>query len=464
MSPSEASFLSEVGVLVIGSGGCGLCAALASIDSGAETVVIERDATALGSTAMSTGLIPAAGSRYQTEKGIEDSPDRFVQDIVKKTGGQTDVEMVRHLAGESVSTLDWLADRQGVPFSLVESFDFPGHSKKRMHGTPNRTGAELMGAMHHAASNSGLDILNSATVTKLFADQDGTIKGVRTVREDESVEDIGCRALILACSGFGGSPHLVEQFIPEIQGATYFGHPGNKGDAIVWGLALGAEIADIDAYQGHGAVASSYGISIVWAHIMLGGIQVNTKGLRFSDEAKGYSEQAAEIVIQPDQYVWSIYDEEIDARLCEYQDYRDALDSGCVITANDIEDLCRQTRLPETVSATLNDVERLVSGQATDQWGRDFANAKTLRPPYKAVRVNGALFHTQGGLCVTEEGRVKREDGSLFPNLFAGGGAARGISGPGAAGYLSGNGLLTATTLGRLAGQAAALTVHGSRA
>jgi fumarate reductase flavoprotein subunit len=52
--------------------------------------------------------------------------------------------------------------------------------------------------------------------------------------------------------------------------------------------------------------------------------------------------------------------------------------------------------------------------------------------------------------------RVKRKDGSLFPNLFAADGAAVGISGSTAAGYLSGNGLLTATVLGGLAGQQAA--------
>jgi predicted oxidoreductase len=48
------------------------------------------------------------------------------------------------------------------------------------------------------------------------------------------------------------------------------------------------------------------------------------------------------------------------------------------------------------------------------------------------------------------------EDGTPLPNLFAGGGAARGISGPSSWGYMAGNGLLTATTFGRLAGEAAA--------
>ena len=55
--------------------------------------------------------------------------------------------------------------------------------------------------------------------------------------------------------------------------------------------------------------------------------------------------------------------------------------------------------------------------------------------------------------------RVLRKDGTPFPNLFAGGGAARGLSGPSDWGYLSGSGLMTATNMGRLAGIAAAKLV-----
>lgn len=85
-------------------------------------------------------------------------------------------------------------------------------------------------------------------------------------------------------------------------------------------------------------------------------------------------------------------------------------------------------------------------------------------PPFFAAKVTGALFHTQGGLAIDTTGRVKRKDGSLLPNLFAAGGAAVGISGGTAAGYLSGNGLLTATVLGRLAGQSAAAVISQNTA
>jgi fumarate reductase flavoprotein subunit len=60
---------------------------------------------------------------------------------------------------------------------------------------------------------------------------------------------------------------------------------------------------------------------------------------------------------------------------------------------------------------------------------------------------------------VTKEMRVLRKDGTPFPNLFAGAGAARGLTGPADWCSMSGSGLLTATNIGRLAGEGAAAIV-----
>jgi fumarate reductase flavoprotein subunit len=66
---------------------------------------------------------------------------------------------------------------------------------------------------------------------------------------------------------------------------------------------------------------------------------------------------------------------------------------------------------------------------------------------------------------VDGDGRVLRPDGRPIANLFAGGGAAAGLSGrAGAAGYASGNGLLSAIGLGRLAGLAAAREIKDEAA
>ena len=459
LRPSDANFVGTIPVVVIGGGGCGLTAALSAKEHGADVIVLERDETALGTTAMSTGLIPAAGSRFQEEKGIKDSPDDFAADIIRKTHGQTDHKAVRYLAEQSSSTVHWLVDQHSVPLSLVENFSFPGQSCSRMHGTPNRTGAELMGALHHAIQRSEVDILLNAQVTHLFAEENGRIEGVRLTRPDSSTEDIGCGALILACCGFAGNSEMLTKYIPEMAKATVFGHPGNKGDAILWGRSLGAKISDLESYQGHGGLAYGHGVTILWAHIMLGGFQVNTSGARFCDESRGYSEHAIEIIRQPDHVAWAIYDERIHHTLKEYADYREALQTGCIHAAENVQEVIRISGLPDTIRNTFTSVKEMVLGMIQDRFGRDFTIHKELKPPYYFVKVTGALFHTQGGLVIKNNGQVQREDGSFLPNLFAGGGAARGISGPSCWGYMSGNGLMTATTYGRSAGQAAAKCV-----
>jgi fumarate reductase flavoprotein subunit len=461
LNPSAANFAGDVPVLVVGGGGCGLCAALSAKENGAEVLVLERDASALGTTSMSTGLIPGPGSRFQRAKGIVDSPDMFVADVMAKTKGRTDRDFVAALAREGAPTVEWLADVQKVPLSLVDSFLYPGQSAMRMHGTPNRTGSELMGALHNAVERTGIDIMLEALVTDLFAAPDGRIRGVRIQRPDGRGEDLGCAALILACCGFAGSREMLAEFIPEILDATFFGHPGNKGDAIRWGRDLGAAVADIGAYQGHGGLAYGRGIPILWAHIVRGGIQVNARGQRFSNEARGYSEQAVDIVAQPDRWAYSIFDQSIHEAMKEFDDYQDAIKADCILTARDADELAAVTGLPAAaLKATLADVTAMVGGRKRDTFGRDFTKVKVLEPPYRAVKVNGALFHTQGGLVVDGNARVLRPNQSAFPNLFAGGGAARGISGDSNYGYLAGNGLLAATALGRLAGRAAARQVR----
>ncbi len=457
--PHHANFQGHVPVLIVGGGGCGLTAALSAKQNGAEVLILERDKTALGTTAMSTGLIPGPGSRFQKAKGIDDTPELFAADVMAKTKNATDAEMALHLSRAGAPTVEWLADYCNVPLSLVDSFLYPGHSRMRMHGTPNRTGSELMGALHQAAERESIDIILEAQVTDLFADETGRVHGVRVTRPDGSTEDIGCEALILACCGFAGSRDMLAEYIPEILEATFFGHPGNKGDAIAWGRALGADVADIHSYQGHGGLAYGQGIPILWAHIVRGGFQVNAHGMRFSNEARGYSEQAVDIVAQPGHWAWSIFDQHIHDAMKEFDDYQDAIKADCIRHAATLDELCAVTGLPAALKITLSDVAAMAAGQKKDTFGRDFTTGKILQPPYKAVKVSGALFHTQGGLVVDKTARVLRPDKTLLPNLFAGGGAARGISGPGNAGYLAGNGLLAATALGRLAGQAAAKLV-----
>jgi succinate dehydrogenase/fumarate reductase flavoprotein subunit len=66
---------------------------------------------ARGSTAMSQGLICAAGTAAQRAAGVEDSHERFFADIMAKTRGQTDPVLARTIAENAGPALDWLICR-----------------------------------------------------------------------------------------------------------------------------------------------------------------------------------------------------------------------------------------------------------------------------------------------------------------------------------------------------------------
>jgi fumarate reductase flavoprotein subunit len=450
-------FHTRVPLLIVGAGAAGLCAALRAKEAGIDPIVIERDAVPAGSTALSAGLIPAAGTKFQRAKSIADDPQLLAADIRRKANGRVDSYLVDAVARGAAQLVEWLAERHDLPFEVVDNFNYPGHSAMRMHGLPSRTGRELIDRLRNAAEANDIIILTQSAAEQLMADPGGRILGVQVVRPDGANEWIGCEALILACSGFGGSPDLVRRYIPEMADALYFGHPGNCGHALMWGDALGAQFDYLGAYQGHGSVATPHNILISWAVIMQGGIQVNCEGRRFNDETRGYSEQAAEVIRQPGGFVWDIFDARIASVARQFEDFREAERSGAVLTFDTIPRLIEATGLPAaTFAAEWNEVENLKLAGGRDRYGRLFHTEQSCRPSYHAVKVTGALFHTQGGLTVDTDGRVKRKDGTTFSNLFAAGGAAVGVSGPNAAGYLSGNGLLTATVLGHLAGKAAA--------
>ena len=327
-----------------------------------------------------------------------------------------------------------------------------------MHATPSMDGSELLTSLLSAVADNNVDLVTEAHAKTLFVDGDKRVTAAGIDRPDGHREIIHCNALVLACNGYGGNAEMLARYIPDMAGAHYHGHAGNRGEAVQWGLALGCRIADMGSYQGHGAVITPQMLHLGWACITNGGFQVNSDGLRFSHENEGYSEQAMKVLAQPGGVAWTIFDETGHELGMQMHAHRDAETVGAIGTAENVADLAQKTGCPlGNLAATIADVEDMARGSIADPFGRDFTGKPPLSPPYRFAKVTGALFHTQGGLEVDTAGRVLLEDGSPCPNLFAGGGAARGLSGPADWGYLSGSGLLMATSLGRIAGEAAAL-------
>ncbi|MFB2552321.1 FAD-dependent oxidoreductase [Ensifer soli] len=458
---SNAEFEIEVPVIVVGAGAAGLTAALAAREAGAEVLLLERDAVPRGSTTMSQGYVCAAASKVQRESGVEDDADAFYRDIMARTKNTADPGVARTVADHSGPAIDWLVDRHRIPFRMNLPWQgFFGHSVNRMHGMPSRRGEELHGALTRAVDEIGVDTITGAHVETLYADDDGRVTGLSFRREDGSVERVGCKALVLATCGFGANREMVRRFIPSFGTAPYyryFGHEGNEGEGIEWGMALGGAVGSMDAFQGYGALADPYGVIVNYDMVMRGAVTVNIRGERFSNENLDISAQALNILEQPDGTGWIVFDEARRAIVEDLPEFRDLLALGGVRSAGTAAELAEIIRVPaEALARTLADVVEMAAGRAACPFGRDFTGHAPLTGRLYAIRTTGALFHTQGGLKIDANAQVVRADATPLPNLFAAGGAAQGISGNGVDGYLPAAGLCTAITLGMLAGRAAA--------
>jgi fumarate reductase flavoprotein subunit len=441
-------------VLVAGAGAAGMMAALAASARGARVRLVERDLAEPSTLVLSGGLFAAAGTRWQAEAGIADGPARFAEDVIAFTRGTAHRGVLATVTGASGRAAAFLAEAAGLPIHLHTASRWPGHSVPRLHATPAESGAELSALLRAAVARDARIRLEDGT--ELL----GLSAAGAELSQAGSRRGVAVDAVILATGGFGGAPDLLACHAPAAAGAAHVGGRHATGTALRIGLAQGAAIACLDAYQGQphvsphlvAGVRPRFGAALP----ALGAVLVNRHGERFAPEDMGPSELTAHLLAQPGGVAVEIWDAAAQQGAMAGGPFRRAVELGVVARCDSIADLAARFALPaDVLAATLEHAARCAGGEVRDALGRTRWGAP-LAPPFHAAEVTGALAHTQGGLVVDGAARVLRADGSVVPRLYAAGGAACGISGDGAAGYVPGNGLAQSFALGLLAGEHAA--------
>lgn len=452
----------EIDVLVIGAGACGLAAAITAHDSGVSVAIVEKREVPGGNSSLSTGSVPAANSRFQREAGIVDSPEAMVSDLMRIAKETDDLDLVRRLADVSAGVVEWLIDDVGARMALITAYKHIGHSISRLHAPVSRVGQDLVDDLLAAVERRGIPLALGNGVADLIV-EGGAVSGA-VVDSSEGRFNMWAKKTILAVNGFAANANLVKRYCPEIAGATYFGAPGSTGEAVIWGEKIGAALANMAAYQGYAAVAYPHGSLLSWTTIEKGGCLVDDTGARFGDESLGYS-GFAKYVLDHGRTTFAIFDRRIFDIAAQEQEFRELSELGGFKSGKDAHELAAKLGLPgDALAAEIESYNAAASGRVRDRFGRTNFGLAPLDGSLYGCQVTPGLFHTQGGLRVDRDARVLRPDGSPIANLFAGGGAAAGISGrAGALGYASGNGLLSAIALGRLAALAGASEIKGER-
>jgi fumarate reductase flavoprotein subunit len=446
----------ETDVVVVGGGGAGLTVAgtVGAINKGARVLVVEQDFDEPCNSAIASNFIPAAGTRFQRAAGIEDSAPRFAADIMKKNGGRGDAAIALALCEHSADAVHWLVDALTVDLQLAPELTWLGHSAIRMHAHPSRGGPPVLTSLRDfAASCAKIQLLDHTIGTGLIQSDDGAIVGISASQGDKELH-IRAQTVVLTTGGYNANPELLASHIPDMAQAPNIGAKTDRGDGIIWGQAVGGTCALMSGYQGRDCISAD-GTRVTPPVLNEGGIAVNMTGKRFVNEQQDYSALASVYRQQPEHVAFFIWDQRIQAMVEDVFVMQQAMQRGGILRASGIKQLATEYDLPESVLTET--LARYNEGVAcgVDEFGRTLLTLP-LEPPYYAARITGAIAHTQGGLVVDSECRVLRADGKPIPNLYAGGNTMAGLSGDGADGYLSGNGLMVAYTSGYIIGRHAA--------
>ena len=433
-----------IDVVVVGAGGCGLAAALAAAQKDARVLVLEKTEEPGGTTALSAGSVVGAGSRYQRAESIEDKPESLIEDILGRNEHQSDRELTEALARSSAVIVEWLADTMGPPVEIRARTS--GHNTRRFHtwGTGKGLVDHLTAAVLKQAN---IELRYSAPVVSLQRDADGAVSGVMTPSGP-----VPARKVVLATGGFGASRELLQRYIPKAVEMPYGGHRGSTGDGMRLGEEEGAAMAYLDSFQPYPSYIVPGHLEVPGAAIFYGSIHVDRQGKRFGNETLFPGGIGAGMMELSGFQAYQIFDQHIHHLLGGGLAPLD--EAGLLVKGDTPRELAHGLGIdPSGLQGTVEEYNRTAE-EGTDAFGRSVS--ASLGTPLYGVKVSVALHHTQGGLTVNTDAQVLRPDGSVIPNLYAGGGAAAGISGYGPEGYLPGNGLMQALGLGKRSGDHAA--------
>ncbi|VBA42649.1 3-oxosteroid 1-dehydrogenase [Mycobacterium attenuatum] len=283
----------EFDVVVVGSGGAGLTAALTAAVAGASVAVFEKAPTVGGTTAVSGGIawIPAHHRCPDRELTVADA----LQYLRAQSWGSMDDALVETFVRTGPAMLDFVEKHSGLRFEVAAGFpdyrpELPGgqpgggrslgaapfdldrlgewagritsfpadwsnvgfdaETRARLHadvgaGSGNLcvAGTALVAGLLKGLLDNGVAPCANSPAAELIA-EGGAVTGVRIARPEQSIGVRARSGVVLATGGFEWDPVLVRAFLRgPMHGAV--SPPTNTGDGLRMAMACGADLANM---------------------------------------------------------------------------------------------------------------------------------------------------------------------------------------------------------------------------
>ncbi|HJL81172.1 MAG TPA: FAD-dependent oxidoreductase [Gammaproteobacteria bacterium] len=467
-------------LIIVGAGTAGLPTALFASQRGARVLLIEKAATIGGTLYLSTGQIAGAGTVFQEQKGIKDSPEAHYQDIMRINHHTSDPELARLLVNHAGDTINFL---HANGYRIKK--DHPVTGIAHDHFTTARYIEGVQGGIsilnvfkpmvETAIETGAITLLINSGVVDLVQARDGSVQGVIVEDQDGLRSQYNGRNTVLASGGCAANPHLFEELhnVPLYVNAAY---PYSQGTGLLLGQSTGGYLRGGEKYASllGGILSDENYPSPLYGHAPLyppnrqpWEILVNTYGERFVREDHPSVDHIEHgVVKQPGHRHWVIFDQRMldesppiipgwsaapawsAERIMSESNQHTMFKSD-----HDLEILAVKSGLnPKNLVATVERYNTDLINQKDDVFQRIHRPLPIIKPPFYSIRLQGWALCSFAGLAVNGNLEVIKPSGEPVKNLYAVGEVIGAGTTTGNA-YVNGMMVTPAITFGRLLGE-----------
>ena len=449
MTYAEPSSLKKsYDVIIVGSGGAGMTAAIEAKDAGMNPVILEKMPIAGGNTSKASAGLNASETSVEKAQGVTDSNDKFYEETLKGGGGTNDKELLRYFVDHSAAAVDWLAQNDIVLDNLTTT---GGMSVSRTHRPHDGSavGAYLVKGLQENISKRDIPVFVNRDEKKIN-EKDGKVSGVEVKIEGET-KQVDSKAVVVTTGGFGANQKMIAKYRPDLKDYVTTNAAGSTGDGIEMISALGGALVDMDKIQIHPTVFQKTGYLVSESIRGEGAILVNKEGKRFYNEMDTRDKVSAAELKQDGKYAYAVFGEGTKDKVKAVDQY---ISKDMVVEADNVEEIAKKLEIkPEELNATVTKWNKAVADKKDSEFGRTTGMTNDISGKVYAIKVAPGIHHTMAGVKINTQTQVLKEDGQPIKGLYAAGEVTGGLHG---GNRIGGNAVADIIIFGRQAGQESA--------
>ncbi|MFI3209664.1 MAG: flavocytochrome c [Peptostreptococcaceae bacterium] len=440
-------------VIVVGSGGAGLSAAISSASFGKKVIVVEKMNKLGGNTLVSMGGVNVPKNDAQIKKGIDDNKEDFYEDIIIGGDNESNKEQAKILCENAYDTYRWLQDYVGVKFkdSLIH---FGGHRVSRAAVFEGKYAIELITKLREKAIKLGVKIVSGVDCRELIVEND-RVCGIKVLANGDTLEILSNYGVILATGGFSGNVDMRKKYdssLDERYKTTNVS--GVSGDGHIMCEKVDAKFVHMNYIQSFPIANPNTGeLSHVGGSRFDGAVLVNKKGNRFVEELERRDVVSEAILNQDTSYlIWGNEVESINFGVKENLSEVNRLKKDDLfIEVNSLEEGAKYFGIDEgNLIKSIDRYNKFVENKKDEDFNRRGNLVKIEKAPFYFQVVAPAVHHTMGGVVINDKNEVQNNNNESIKGLFAAGEIVGGTHGTN---RLGGNAITEILVFGKRAGE-----------